>query len=144
MHARSLLRVAVISTALIVPFGSVQGAGQSQSARTAAEYVVVYAPAARALAERSVIPYAEVGVAVPMVPVAVAHAVEGENHAKGLHTSTLPRFDPQLIRVGALTRHLDDDLSSRSLDDADVPDELKTEVDDIRQGIIDGSIQAGG
>jgi basic membrane protein A and related proteins len=28
--------------------------------------------------------------------------------------------------------------------DTDVPDELKTEVDDIRQGIIDGSIQAGG
>jgi basic membrane protein A len=28
--------------------------------------------------------------------------------------------------------------------DAEVPEELKTEVDDIRQGIIDGSIQAGG
>jgi hypothetical protein len=50
MHARSLLRVAVISTALLVPFGSVQGAGQSPSASTAAEYVVVYAPAARAQA----------------------------------------------------------------------------------------------
>ena len=48
MRARSLLRVAVILAAVTLPFSSVQGASQSSTGGTSAEYVVVFNPAARA------------------------------------------------------------------------------------------------
>jgi subtilisin family serine protease len=48
MRTRSLLSVAFIAAILAIPFGSVQGAGQGSSGGTSAEYVVTYAPAARA------------------------------------------------------------------------------------------------
>jgi subtilisin family serine protease len=47
-RARSLLRAAVIAAVVSLPFGSVQATSQSPSGGTAAEYVVTYAPAARA------------------------------------------------------------------------------------------------
>ena len=48
MHARALLRAAVIATLLSGSFGGVQAAGQRSGSGTAAEYVVTYAPTARA------------------------------------------------------------------------------------------------
>ena len=48
MRARSLLRVAVILAAVTLPLSSVQGASQSSTGGTSAEYVVVFNPAARA------------------------------------------------------------------------------------------------
>ena len=75
------------------------------------------------VAERSIITHVDVRIAVAIERVTVPHAVEGEQHTKRLDTAEVFR-STQLSPVKTLAPDLDDDLAIRSLDDADLANEV--------------------